>query len=145
MHELSIVRSLCGQARRIAKLHGAVAIRGMVLEVGALSGVVPELLESAFDAYRATDPLCGDARLEIRRTRLAVRCEPCGAEHELDTFRFRCPSCGDARVRVIRGEELLLRDLELEVATENDDGRDPSRARHGEPAAEQRLRGAGTP
>ena len=38
MHELSIVRALCGQARRIAKLHGAVAIRGMVPQAQGVNG-----------------------------------------------------------------------------------------------------------
>jgi len=145
VHELSIVRSLCGQARRLARLHGAIAVRSIVLEIGPLSGVVPELLHTAFDAYRPTDPLCRDARLEIRPTSLAVRCEACSAETELDAFRFRCPSCGDARVRVTRGEEMLLRDLELEVAPETDDAPDPTRPRDGEPAPGERLDRAGAP
>lgn len=145
MHELSIVRSLCGQAGRVARLHGARSIRSLVLEVGPLSGVVPDLLETAFDAYRAADPLCRDARLEVRRTALVVRCEACSAETTIDTFRFRCPACDDPRVRVVRGEELLLRDLVLEVASEAEDAPDPTGPRDGEPAGGQRLGRAGAP
>lgn len=145
MHELSIVRSLCGQATRVARLHRARSIRSLALEVGPLSGVVPELLETAFEAYRATEPMCAGAALEIRRTGLAVRCEACGGETEIETFRFRCPACEDPRVRVVRGEELLLRDLVLEVDPEVEHAPDPSGPRDGEPAGEQRLGRTGTP
>jgi hydrogenase nickel incorporation protein HypA/HybF len=145
VHELSIVRSLCGQAARVARLHRARAIRSLALEVGPLSGVVPDLLESAFDAYRVTEPMCRDATLEIRRTPLAVRCDACAAETEIESFRFRCPACEDPRVRVVRGEELLLRDLVLEVDPEVEDAPDPTGARDGEPAGEQRLDRAGAP
>jgi hydrogenase nickel incorporation protein HypA/HybF len=144
VHELSIVRSLCQQARRLARLHGAVAVRSLTLEIGALSGVVPDLLETAFETYRVTDPMCAGARLTIRRVPLILRCEGCESESRPETFRFLCPACGEPRVRVVRGEELMLRDLELEVAPEHEDGRDPTSPRDGEPAARERRSRAGT-
>ena len=51
MHELSIIASLFEVLEEKAREARALRITSVKLRVGRLSGVVPELLESAFDAY----------------------------------------------------------------------------------------------
>jgi hydrogenase nickel incorporation protein HypA/HybF len=143
MHELSIVRSLCTQAERLARVHGARRIVKLTLDVGPLSNVVPDLLETAFETYRGLEPMLADAVLEIRRTPLTVACAECGADSDLETFRFRCPRCASPKVRVTRGEELILRDLDLELAEEPSDAGDQDRPDPGEPAGGERRPGSG--
>ena len=90
----------------------------MAVDLGALSNVEPDLLREAFLAFREADPLLAGAEFEIRLIPLALRCRACGAETEPAGYRIRCGACGGAEVDVIRGEELLLRDVELEVESE---------------------------
>ncbi|HEY7729099.1 MAG TPA: hydrogenase maturation nickel metallochaperone HypA [Candidatus Eisenbacteria bacterium] len=118
MHELSITQSLCEQLTVIARAHHARRIARVALELGALSNVVPELLREAFYACREGDPLLETAGLEIRSLPLRVRCRSCRAESEPAGRRLRCSACGGVRVDVIHGEELLLRDVEMEVEPE---------------------------
>jgi len=118
MHELSIMQSLRDQLEEIARAHRARRVARVALEVGALSNIVPDLLREAFYAYREADPLLAGASLEIRSLPIRVRCRSCHAESAPAGYRIRCEACGGVGVDVIQGEELLLRDVEMEVESE---------------------------
>lgn len=115
MHEMSIAMGLCRQLDELAAEHRARSIGRVVLEVGALSNVVPDLLREALEALRQEMPLVAECVFEIRDVPLVVHCHDCEKEHRLREFRFWCPQCESPRVQVVSGEELLLRDVELEV------------------------------
>jgi hydrogenase nickel incorporation protein HypA/HybF len=115
MHEVAIMESLHEQLTSLAREHGASRVRRVSVEIGALSNVVPEMLEQAFLAFREVEPLLAGADIDIRRVPLRVRCRACSAETAAEGLRIRCTACGDTAVDVIQGEELLLRDVELEV------------------------------
>ncbi len=118
MHELSIMQGLHERVTEIAAAHKARRVARVVVDLGVLSNVVPDLLREAFLAFREADPLLADAEFQIRRIPLRIRCRSCRAETEPDGYRIRCGACGGVGVEVIRGEELLLRDVELEVESE---------------------------
>ena len=120
MHEVAIMESMHEQLTSLAREHGAVRVRHVTVEVGRLSNVVPEMLQQAFLAFREVEPLLEEADLEIRSLPVRVRCSSCRRESDTEGFRIRCPACGGADVEVIQGEELLLRDVELEVETEGE-------------------------
>lgn len=130
MHEVAIMESMHEQLTALAREHGASRVRRVAVEIGQLSNVVPEMLEQAFLAFREVEPLLAEASIEIRSLPVRVRCRSCGAESAAEGFKFRCTACGSAGVDVIQGEELLLRDVELEVE-DGDRG-----AKNGAPAVE---------
>ena len=118
MHELSICRGLCTQLAELAREHGAEKIRRVEIEVGTLSNVVPELLGQAFTVMQERVPLIADAELVIREVKLLAHCRDCDEDRELERFVFECPACGSARLDVRQGEDLLLRQVELEIEEE---------------------------
>lgn len=118
MHELSIVQALCDRVKETARSHGAQKVTRIVIDVGELSNVVPELLQGAFAAFREAEPLLESAALEIRRLPLKLVCQACHHEFHPAFHRFRCPQCHSLQVKVLQGEELLLRDVELELVEE---------------------------
>jgi hypothetical protein len=67
-----------------------------------------------------------------------VRCRACGAESAPEGFRIRCGACDGTGVDVIQGEELLLRDVEMEVGGEEPEARNgaPAVGSDGEPRVE---------
>jgi Zn finger protein HypA/HybF involved in hydrogenase expression len=67
MHELSIAIDLVEAIRDELPRLGGAHVRTVHLEIGALSGVVPEALEFAFDVAAQGSPIAG-ARLNIERT-----------------------------------------------------------------------------
>ena len=115
MHEVSLAQGLCRQLQALATEHRAHRIRRVELEVGALSNVVPDLLRQAFTMMKESLPLIEEAELAIREVPLLVNCTDCGQSHELQRFVFECPSCKSTRLDVKQGEDLLLRNVELEI------------------------------
>ncbi len=114
MHELSIVASLFEILEEKAKENKAKKIISVKLQVGSLSGVVPEFLETAFKIYKK-DTVAADAKLTIEEIPLKIQCEQCGAEIIKNDFVFICEKCDSRELKTLAGTELLLEKIELEV------------------------------
>jgi hydrogenase nickel incorporation protein HypA/HybF len=115
MHELSVCQALLGQVAELAAHHRASAVGRITVEVGPLSGVEPELLLSAFEFARAGG-CAADAVLTIKVIEITVSCLECGVESPAAVNRLICAACGAYRTRVVRGDELRLRAVELRVS-----------------------------
>jgi hydrogenase nickel incorporation protein HypA/HybF len=114
VHELSLVGSVFDILEEKAREHGAARVTKIVLKVGVMSGVVPELLESAFDTYKK-GTLAEEARLEIVRVPVKLRCPDCGGETAREDTDFSCAACGSRRVEIVAGRELVVETIELET------------------------------
>jgi hydrogenase nickel incorporation protein HypA/HybF len=114
MHELSIVSALFSTVLEKAAEHKAREISLVRIKVGRLSGVVPDLLESAFDMYKR-GTIAERAVLEIDLLPFRVRCRACGTETGGEDFIFSCPRCGGADLEILQGTELFLEKIEVEI------------------------------
>lgn len=111
MHELGITRNIVAIVSDAAKGR---KVRRVTLDVGELSGVMCEAIEFCFETVAKGTPL-EDATLDIRRIAGRARCNDCGTEFEQASLFASC-DCGSRRVTRVRGEELLIRSMELEEA-----------------------------
>jgi hydrogenase nickel incorporation protein HypA/HybF len=115
VHELSVCQALLTEVSKIAARHGARVVERVNVEIGRLSGVEPELLSRAFEIARLGT--CADhAVLSLAVLEITVRCTDCGAASPAQPNRLLCGACGGYRTRVLEGDELRLRAIELEVA-----------------------------
>jgi hydrogenase nickel incorporation protein HypA/HybF len=114
VHELSVCQALLAQVTEIAINRGASSVAQINVEVGPLSGVEPSLLASAFEVARAGS-CAAEATLSIETTAITISCLSCGAESQARPNRLLCAQCGGYRTRVVRGDELRLRRVELRV------------------------------
>lgn len=112
MHELSITQELVAICLRHA---GNRHVKSVIIEIGTLSGVVPEAVSFCFEACTAMTPAAG-ALLEIRAVEGRGLCRTCMTEQPLERMFDPCRSCGSYAVEVLQGEELRV--VELEVADE---------------------------
>jgi len=113
MHELSLAESLVRILGEEAKRHQLSRIRRFKLRVGALRGVVPELLETCLGFVTAGTAAEG-ATPDLELVPGRARCVACGHEHAIDEILFFCPACGRLGGEVIAGRELSLVELEGE-------------------------------
>ncbi|BCS56086.1 hydrogenase maturation nickel metallochaperone HypA [Geobacter sp. SVR] len=110
MHEMSIttgIIEICEQhasGRRVLSLE---------VEIGALSGVVPEAVEFCFEAC-SKDTLLEGARLDIIRVPGSGRCLECHAITPLAALFEPCQACGGFGVQVLSGEEMRVRTIDVE-------------------------------
>lgn len=114
MHELSIVANLFEILEEKAEEKKAQKITLVKLQVGALSGVVPEFLKTAFDIYKK-DTLASEAELKVEEIPLKVKCQKCHQEIVKNDFIFICDKCGSMELKTLAGTELLLEKIEMEV------------------------------
>jgi len=113
MHELSVCQSLLAEVQRIARENGAGSVTRIVLKVGPLSGVEPDLLRNAYP-LAAAGTVAEDAELEIELADIIVSCSQCGGESPATVNRLLCAHCGDYRTRLMSGDEMVLQRLELD-------------------------------
>jgi hydrogenase nickel incorporation protein HypA/HybF len=118
MHELSICQALISQVEALARERNG-RICQVRIGIGPLSGVEPQLLESAYPLACAGTGTEG-SQLVIERMAIRVRCRSCGAETAAVANRLLCGSCGAWQTELVSGDELLLLsvDLETQEATE---------------------------
>lgn len=112
MHEYSIVDALVGRIAQEVQQRGATAVHRVSVRVGELSGVEPELLATAFETFQA-GTCCEGASLEIDFVKATWACRRCATPIAADDSTL-CPACGGAP-RLVRGDELYLDRLELEI------------------------------
>jgi hydrogenase nickel incorporation protein HypA/HybF len=113
MHELSICQALLDEVEQLARSRRARRVLRIAVDIGALSGVEATLLERAFTVARA-GTIAADARLELRTPPLWVRCRRCERQRQAMQPQVACDACGEARVEPCGGDELLLRQVEME-------------------------------
>jgi hydrogenase nickel incorporation protein HypA/HybF len=110
MHEMSITQSVV----EICEGHaGGRRVTDVVLEVGELSGVVADSIEFCFEACTKGTLLEG-ARLTLEIVPGVGRCPVCGQEMPIATFFEPCSGCGAFGLSIVSGEELRVKELELE-------------------------------
>jgi hydrogenase nickel incorporation protein HypA/HybF len=110
VHELAITESVIGA---VAERVGGRKVQRVSLAVGRLSGVVAESVYFYFDLCTEGTPLEG-SKLEIIDIPGRARCRSCGFEVELEDMIALC-TCGSADLEILSGEELTIREVELEA------------------------------
>ena len=88
-------------------------VRVVHLDVGALACVDPHALSFAFEAASNGTRAQG-AQLSIRHLPAVGHCDHCSHEGSIDQLYTLCPVCGRDTLKVISGDELRLRDLDVE-------------------------------
>jgi hydrogenase nickel incorporation protein HypA/HybF len=118
MHELSMCLALIGQVEGIARQHRATSVTAVIIQIGPLSGVEPELLAQAFPLASA-GTVAERSRLVIENLPIRVRCKSCGAETAAVANKLICGKCGDWQTQLLSGDEMLLASVELENNVES--------------------------
>ncbi len=111
MHELSITRSVVAIVSERAVGQRVTRVR---LEIGRLSAIVPDAIRFCFDICAQGTPAQG-ATLEIIEIPGVGRCDACGSEASLVVPAGRCVACGAGRLKVLSGEELNIKEMEVEA------------------------------
>lgn len=112
MHELSICQALIAQVEKIATDRGASVVAHIVVEIGPLAGVEPTLFKQAF-TFACEGSCAANAVLSIETIEVIVSCLSCDAQSRTAPNRLLCSVCGGYRTRIVAGDEMRLRRVEL--------------------------------
>ena len=113
MHELSLCESVVRIIADEAERQSFSRVLKVRLEIGALSCAMPDAMRMAFTAV-TPGTIAEGAVLEILHTPGVAHCEKCGKDVEVSERYDPCPDCGTAPLFVTNGDQLRIKDLEVE-------------------------------
>ncbi len=114
MHEASIAASMVEITLKHAGENQLKSVSRLLVQVGGLHHVVPEVLQNYFELLREEHSILAGARLDVERLEVLVGCKECEKESTLEDVIFLCPNCGSASIEVLQGNEMHLMSIEGE-------------------------------
>ena len=128
MHEMGIVLQLVKTANEYADANNAKSVHKLTLQIGEASAVVAHYVESFWKDVVPDHPLLADCVLEIEEIPAKAFCMDCGhvffpgdsQKLKFDAHSHHhqlvdvCPGCGSGMYRLIEGDTMMIKSMEIE-------------------------------
>jgi hydrogenase nickel incorporation protein HypA/HybF len=113
MHELSLCEGLLQILETEAEKQGFTQVKSVWLEIGDMSGVEVEAMKFCFDVVMK-DSIANDASLNIINIPGGAWCMQCAKNVTVKQRYDECPDCGSYQLQVTSGDEMKIKELEVE-------------------------------
>ena len=113
MHELSIAQNIIEIVAEYAEKMNAHRVTEVLIDVGAVSGVIPETLEFAWD-LSVKNTIAEGAILKINFIEPKAVCLDCKKEFKLDDIFTICTYCNSTNYDIVLGKELKVKSIKIE-------------------------------
>lgn len=113
MHELTLARSILELVNKRASEINSQSVKKIYLEIGELTGIDQESLRFSFNVV-AKGSIAEQASLEIIEIKGQAICDFCHETVMLKNYYDGCKICGQYSLRIIQGEELRVKSMEVE-------------------------------
>ncbi|MCR4998252.1 MAG: hydrogenase maturation nickel metallochaperone HypA [Lachnospiraceae bacterium] len=111
MHEMSYVNRVVNLAFEIVKENKLRHVKELQIEVGAMAGIVPELMEKCYRQAVAGTVLEG-SKLTMTPKAVTAKCDDCGTTYEPNRGNdYCCPNCKSHKSQIIGGRKVVLEQL----------------------------------
>lgn len=114
MHEMSLVKSLISQVRKIKNDNRAESVESVTVEIGPLSGVEAELVQEAYEKI-INHANIGNASLNLREVPLEILCRECERSSVVKDLELHCSACSSRHVQITKGDEFRLIDVAIQI------------------------------
>ncbi len=113
MHEMSICESIVSVINEQAVAQSFDKVNMVRLEVGPLAGVELDALRFCFDVV-TRGGVAEKAQLEVIELPVNGWCMPCSKIVAVKQRYDACPDCGSYQVEITGGDELRIKNLEVD-------------------------------
>ncbi len=113
MHEMSLCEGVLRVIEEQAVVQNYTQVKTVFLEVGALAGVELDALRFGFDVVMKNS-IADQAKLEIIEIPGQAWCMQCMKNVTVQQRYDACPDCGGYQLQVNGGEEMRIKELEVE-------------------------------
>ena len=113
MHELGVVFEVIKSVDKVANENGIDKIRGIVLQIGELSSMIPKYVENCFPAAIDGKKRYENTKLEIEVIPGEARCSKCGETFNVKQYEGYCPRCSSFDKELITGREFILKEIKV--------------------------------
>ncbi|MCA0043219.1 hydrogenase maturation nickel metallochaperone HypA [Celeribacter litoreus] len=112
MHEMSLAEGIRTVIEDSARVNGFDHVKKVRVEIGKFAGVEKPALEFAFDVVMRGSVAEG-AILEMIDLPGKAMCYDCAKEVEIEHRLDLCPICGGGKLMPSGGDEMRIKDLEV--------------------------------
>lgn len=113
MHEMSLAEGILQVLESEAQRQQFTKVKTIWLEIGALANVEIPALEFALEVV-LRHSLAEQAKLHIMALPALAWCLPCGKTVEIKQRYEACPNCGSYQLQVSSGDEMRIKELEVD-------------------------------
>ena len=113
MHEMSLCEGVLQVLESEARRQQFSRVKVVWLEIGSMAGVEVEAMRFCFDVVMRHS-LADGAKLEIIQVPAAGWCLGCAQTVTIKQRYDACPHCGSYQVQVTSGNEMRIKELEVE-------------------------------
>ena len=113
MHEMSLAEDVLQIIEHAAGEQEFTRVKSVWLEIGQLACVEQESLRFYFEVV-TRDSIAQQAQLQIIDIAGYGCCNQCANEMPLASIYDSCSKCGNYDIRIIRGDEMRVKELEVE-------------------------------
>ena len=108
MHELGLLYQTAETATRYAEDNGIEAVKEITIEIGELSGALPDIFTELFPLITEEFPRLKDAALRLTSARGEGLCLDCSCLYNVLQQEGACPRCGSHNKKVLGGTDVRL-------------------------------------
>ena len=112
MHELGIVFHIIKAVESVAADNELEKISAVVLELGEVSGVIPDYLTDCWKWAAAKEGLVSGSELRIEVLPAVTHCGGCGQDYPTVAHGKTCPHCQSGDTWLLTGNEVNIREIE---------------------------------
>ena len=111
MHELGIVEYVAEEVSEVAKDNGVTRIASVTLEIGEVSGIVPEYLVDCWNYWVRKSPILKGSVLKYEWTKAMTFCSSCKKEYETVKYGKICPHCHSEETYLLYGNKCEIKEV----------------------------------
>lgn len=114
MHELGIVMNVVKQVEQVALENGVKKVVALNMEVGEVSSVVPDLFRDCFEWAKKRTEVLKDCELHLVLLEGISFCRACRKTYKTTEYAKECPYCKSNDTYLVTGNEINIRDIQVE-------------------------------
>ena len=126
MHELGLVNYVVKQVTKIAEENQVKKVASVTLEFGEVSGIVTSYLYDYWNWYTKKFPLFDGAKLLCETIPAITWCDDCKKTYPTVQYGKTCPHCGSGNTWLQQGNEMNIKQIEVEDPEEEEAANDES-------------------
>lgn len=112
MHELGTIIYIINTVEKLAGEEELIAVDSVTLEVGEVSGIVPDYLKDYWLYARKKSELLKETELKIIDIPAVTFCQNCKKTYSTVKYAKECPHCHSTDTFLITGNEYNIKEIE---------------------------------
>ena len=112
MHELGTIYYVIDTVEKLAAENNLKEVASITLEVGEVSGIIPEYLSDFWLYARKKTELFQETELKIEPIHAVTYCQACGQTYPTIPQGKICPHCGSGNTFLVTGNEYNIKEIE---------------------------------